>query len=446
MIVVLGLAVMAAVSFYIYALSRNVYLGWVSLLIVDLYNFTFGVSQSSFAGTNLDPIDVVCICLLIAGLLRTIPRFFQPNTARTVALAYFVIFAASLARGILTNGFKTAANESRGYVGFLIAALYFLTAPVDAASVQKYLKSYFYYGIGLIVVALLAYAGFHVGAEAWSHNADVDAGSAIDGRLLPSAAGAALALCFFLSQAWVSYTSRALRFRWLPAVTLGLAVFLRHRTVWAMLAAGIACFAFVDNRLFRRLIPLTVIAAFVIGALSFLSRETVSVDEDTFSNSSSNEGTWRWRVESWTGLLYDEDQTPLTIAFGKSMGSGAWRFDSGSGTYINAPPHSEYVAQYLRVGVVGVGILLWSFIGPLKRLWLLSSKNKLALEPSASAWAVVLVGILVYGVAYGIETDSYALLGIASAMVVGQEAGDRDPEICEDVDSLQADALVSLSS
>jgi hypothetical protein len=46
----------------------------------------------------------------------------------------------------------------------------------------------------------------------------------------------------------------------------------------------------------------------------------------------------------------------------------------------------------------------------------------LAVEPSASAWVVVIIAAIVYGVTYWITVDTFALVGIASAVVANQDA------------------------
>ena len=80
-------------------------------------------------------------------------------------------------------------------------------------------------------------------------------------------------------------------------------------------------------------------------------------------------------------------------------------------------PHNEYVAQYLSFGLVGVVLLLWFTIRPLKRFWKLSSTDMQGVEPSASAWVAVIIGIVAFSIPYVPIADAYALLGIANAMV-----------------------------
>jgi hypothetical protein len=50
-------------------------------------------------------------------------------------------------------------------------------------------------------------------------------------------------------------------------------------------------------------------------------------------------------------------------------------------------------------------------------------------EPSASAWVAIIIGIIVFSIPYQPEADAYALLGIANAIVLGLKGEGKSPEI-----------------
>jgi O-antigen ligase len=205
-------------------------------------------------------------------------------------------------------------------------------------------------------------------------------------------------------------------FKWLPALFLGLAVFLRHRSVWAALAAGILSFLVVDRGLFRRLIPLAALAICIAAGYALLSRSAVPTVEDQFTDSATDERTWLWRLANWQAQL-ERSQTVSGALFGTPLG-GEWEvFDVTTRRYENVPPHNEYLLEYLSVGVSGVVLVLCFTIRPLRRFWRLSLTDMKAVEPSASAWVAVIIAIIVYGVPYTQQVDTYALLAIANAMV-----------------------------
>jgi hypothetical protein len=416
MIFLYGIAILPLLGICIYYLSRSVLLGWICLLVVQLYSHTFGIDQFDVGPLHIDVLDVLELCLLVAGIARTIPRLRERNTARIFAAAYFGIFAFSLVRGIVAHGLPAAGNESRIFVGFLIACLYFLTAPVDSNSVRKYVRILLYYGLGLAFVAFLAYAGLDVGEAAYQHH-DAAAMSMAQGRLLTADSALGLAFCFFFTVAESHHRSSAILSKWLPAVFLGLALFLRHRTVWAVLAAGLIFLFFKDRSLVRRLMPVGVFALFFVAGYALLGSNTGDSFETQLSDSASNDQTLLWRVEGWQQLVGDEQPTVTNILFGKSLGGGYERFDLMSQRYIDYVPHSEYITQFFNLGIAGVVLVLCLMIRPLRRFWTLSSTDMQAVEPSASAWAVVVIGIMVYSVAYDPTAEAYALLGIANAMV-----------------------------
>jgi hypothetical protein len=415
MILLVAVAIFPLLLVYIYFLSRNVFFGWISILTALFVEFSFGVNQYNVAGINLDVVDVVQICLLFAGFIRTIPRFRERNTGRKIAIAYLCIFGFSLVRGIAAHGIAHAGNGSRLFVGFLIACTYFLTAPVDSHSVQKYVRAYLYYGLGLVVVACLAYAGLDIGGVAWAHHDPIIVRE-MAGRLLPSACALTLAFCFYFSLAESAYKKCTSLQKWLPAVFLGLAVFLRARTVWIVLAAGIASFLFVDRKLFRRVVPMAGIAIFIVLGFGIIGSYTAKAIEAQLAQSANNKQTWLFRIGMWQALLSGQ-QTVSDVFLGKDLGGGYRVFNIVYGGFDNVIPHNEYVAQYLSFGLVGVVLLLWFTIRPLKRFWKLSSTDLQGVEPAASAWVAVIIGIVAFSIPYQPIADAYALLGIANAMV-----------------------------
>jgi hypothetical protein len=416
---------------YIYLIWRSTYLGWLSILAVQFYEYSFGVEPVVVGELHLDAVDLVSIGLLVAGLLRTLPRLRERNTARVIGVGYLAIFASSLIRGFLANGFIPAANESRGFVPLLIALLYFLTAPADPALLRKYLSSYLYYGFGFVIVALLAYAGFHVGGVAWLHSS-TQLSNTIEDRLLPAAAVLGVALGFILSLSWSRQRDPAKLSQWLPAVFLGAAIFLRHRSVWLVLISATITLFVTDRRLFRRLVSMAVFSLLVIAVFATVASLTAEVGggasgaaEDTqeeFAYSASEAGTWQWRVDVWRSFVFGEDQTFETVLFGKGLGGGYVNLAPTSGHWEISPPHSEYVAQYSRVGLIGMCFLFWFLYRPIFRYWVLSTDEELEMDPPASTWIAVLVGTLVYGITYSISLDAFALVGIACAALARFDA------------------------
>lgn len=404
-----------AVLYYIYILSRRVEWGLMSLLAIQLYSITFGLNSGLFGGVHLNPHDGVCICLLAAGVIRSAQRLNSLNSTRLAALGYLAVFAVSLVRGLYANGVLTASNESRGFVGPLLAALYFVTAPTDNESLRRYAKWYLYFGAALCFVAALAAVGLPVGMAALgSLNSE-----GTSGRYLPATGAEAIAICAFLSLAVYRYWGGGLLARSLPVMYFLVAIYLRHRTVWMMLLAGVAALVPLDARLFRRLLPYFLTAVGLVALLAVYGAGTDQlVSANRFSDSATNDDTLLWRINGWKELVLDEEQTTITILFGKSVGSGWWRIDPVAHVVLFVAPHNEYIQEYLRVGVVGLFLLLLALFKPLFKLWQFSKSDPLAAYPSTSAWAIIVLITLVGGMTYSIDAHAYALLGIAAALML----------------------------
>jgi hypothetical protein len=153
---------------------------------------------------------------------------------------------------------------------------------------------------------------------------------------------------------------------------------------------------------------------------------------DQFTESATNSQTWVWRVNGWLELLQGDDGNVATVLVGKSMGSGFWRVDPQSGRTVTVQAHNEYVADYLRIGSIGLGLLLFLFFRPLAKLWRFTKIDPDEIYPSTSAWAAILVMMLVYSVTYSIDGTIYPLLGIASALMERLRAAEMRAAFVED--------------
>jgi len=405
---VLGITGSALFGTFVYQLSRNVLFGWYCLLTVSLLNVALGLSQMTIGGLHLDAVDLVSISLLAAGTIRFFHRVKQPGRARLIILAYLVIFGISLLRGVALFGVQTACNEARGLVGEILAMLYFFTTPTDPQTIRKILIAYLRFGVGLVLVAVLHYAGLNVGSIG------------LDGkdRALPSASGETIALCFFIGLGWITHRKNSQVLRWLLPVFAGMAIILQHRTVWTVMVVCGVAILFIDFKLVRRLIPLAALATVIAVGLAVVIYGTESEASTQFEDSATNNGTWLWRVEAWQNSISDDSQTIPSMIFGQPIGSGFVRFDSTTGGYEDLPPHSEYVVQYLRVVGLGLVFFVAFLFRPILRLYELQRDDPFALCPSPSVWCLIVIGVVVYGITYGYDASAIALVGVANAVLL----------------------------
>jgi O-antigen ligase len=281
------------------------------------------------------------------------------------------------------------------------------------------LIAYLRFGVGLVLVAVLHYAGLNVGTVSFDEK----------DRALPSASGEAIALCFFIGLGWITHRKSPQILRWLLPVFAGMAVVLQHRTVWAVMAACGTAIFFIDFKLVRRLIPMAVLTSVMAVGLAIFIYGTGREASTQFEDSATNSGTWNWRVEAWQNSISDDSQTIPSMIFGLPFGSGYVRFDSTTGEFENLPPHSEYVGQYLRVGVVGLFLLLAFLLWPLLRLYELQRKDLLALFPSASVWCLTVIGVAVYGITYSYDAPTIALVGVVNAVLLSLRSDQLEQHI-----------------
>lgn len=200
-------------------------------------------------------------------------------------------------------------------------------------------------------------------------------------------------------------------------------VILQHRTVWVVLIVCAASLPFIDRRMVRRLIPIAVLAgclAFFL-ALWIYGKNSNASASDQFEDSSTNLGTWGWRVETWDSLLFDEDQTLFSVLLGKPVGSPILHYVAEQGVYESLPPHNEYVWLYLRVGIIGLIPFLIFLIRPVFLLRTEQRRRPNSIFPSPSTWSSVVIAVIVYGVTYGFDPSSISLVGVATALVLRQE-------------------------
>jgi nitrogen fixation-related uncharacterized protein len=416
LVALLGILLFSTFVFYA---SRNVLFGLYCLLATSAFGFAFGSQQAVVGSLHLDPSDVVSIALITAGIIRFSRTIGSPGLFRILGLGFLAIFAFNLAKGMFSFGIVSASNEGRSYVGELLSLLYFATIPTDAVTIKKFTRAYLVFGLILVGTATLHYLGLNVGSS--YDELPIGSGDAEKNRALPSAAAEAIALCFLISIGWITHRRSSRLFRYLPAVFGGMVVILQHRTVWVVLIICVTSLSFIDRTMLRRLIPVAVLTSFLALFLALWIYGTNSTASDQFEDSSTNLGTWGWRVDTWNSLVFDEDQTFLSVFVGKPIGTPILHYDAGQGIYEQLPPHSEYVLLYLRVGIVGLILFLIFLMRPIFLLRTEQIRRPDSLFPSPSTWCVVVIAVIVYGVTYGFDPSAVSLVGVATALLLPQE-------------------------
>jgi len=413
LLLLIGMSVFATLTYFA---SRNVLLGWYCLLAAYVFGVAFGSQQAVVGNLHLDPSDTVNIILLAAGLIRFSRVLGRPGLFRVVGLCFILVFFFSLIRGMLIFGIVPASNEGRTYVGELLSLLYFATIPTDEVTIKKFVKAYLIFGCALVGVAILHYLGLNIGPSYEALFSSV--GDIEKNRALPSAAAEALAICFIFSIGWVTHRRGSRYLSYLPVVFGGMIVLLQHRTIWAALLICALSTPFIDRAIAVRLIPVGIFAGILAFFLAVWVYGTNSSATDQFEDSSTNLGTWGYRVETWDGLLFDEDTTLLSVLAGEPVGTPALHFDTYSGTYVEMPAHSEYINLYIRVGLIGLILFLVFLLRPIFLLCTQRFRNSSLLFPSSSSWCLVAISLVAYGVTYSFDSNAIPFVGVATALLL----------------------------
>jgi hypothetical protein len=413
MLILLAVPILALQLCYIYILVRRTDIGLISVVFANTLVLIIGEPQAVVGGFHLSGTDTIYICCLVAGVIRISQRAKMLTFSRAMAFGFLALFAFSLLRGFAANGIATTSNEARGFVGPLLAVLYFLDVDVGERSVRRYVHIYMAFGTILCIIAVLAALGVPVGSTKlpWATAGDVNS------RFVPADSAGAIGVCWLFSLSVYQFRKRGLALQLGSVAFLVFAIYMRHRTVWVMLLAATMSLIFIDGRIFRRIVPIVLVAAIFVGGLAIYgSAHFEGASESDFSESASNAQTFQWRVNSWVQLFYDPDQTLSTVMIGKSIGSGYWRIDPETDLPITVAPHNEFVQDYLRVGAIGVLCLFAFSVRPILLLWRTKRSSLFDVYPSSSAWALVSFAALVFSITYSLAPHQYALIGIANAV------------------------------
>jgi O-antigen ligase len=217
--------------------------------------------------------------------------------------------------------------------------------------------------------------------------------------------------------------------RWaglLALILLGAAFVLQHRSVWLSMAAGILVLAVLDLRGVERRLPALVLLTLSLGlAASFLlafgqlDRLTQTMT-DSVANLGNDRGTHLDRLHGWYELLKDwVGYSPREWLLGRSYGAGYARYVFGRLEEFS--PHNLYVQTLLRIGLVGLSALIAAYLVALvglRRLRAAAGADPL----SANILIALLIGSLVYFVAYQADYTHGAVIGLALALIAGNAA------------------------
>ena len=368
------------------------------------------------------PEDVAFAVILTGAIARSL-RMRNPTAPQRLAIALLLVISWSIYRGIDPFGLPAAVNESRSLLRFIAVVYYFSTVEQRRELLNRIGWMWLAMSgvMALIVVARWAgnaaglYEGFFAGYEL---RRVVHADAA-----LILAQGAIIALPLFLERktGLVRYVAPAL---------LAFVVLLQHRTVWVITIAGIVYLLFRERAVARRLLTVMAVAAALLAALAFtVFDQQEAVLSDQLARSAQSTDTFEWRVAGWQMLLSDSGPQGLQeLVLGRPYGTG-WKRSFVPGWPIDVSPHNFYVETFLRVGLVGLAIILAIYGIALRATHVASRSSPLfgGLMSPVTLHVVVAVQLL-YLITYTPNMAQAVLVGLACSMVTqsGRTPSSRD--------------------
>lgn len=343
---------------------------------------------ANIGGTSVYFLDVFSVSALVIVLMRlsSLARNLRSGFWPWIGLG--ILMLVSLATGLTENPFGKTVNEFRSFFHPYATMTWAMSLAWNREASEIPIRR-LALALGWFLTAV---AGFHLALYGLgSTSSFVDAGTGLEQTTRPLVSGQALMLllcgilCFW-------YWRRNQHKVWLVSALVFLLVVLvsQQRTVWAVGLASAAVIFFSARAGTKGTIVLfTVVAAWGVAIL--LSAQFVPQMVAEASAAATDSGTYNARVRSWTNLINQSmDKGPSSIIFGQPMGSGFGRFE-GVDRWVEFAPHNWYVTLYLRVGIVGLGMLI-TFLLIVVAALLRRRMNMAALA--------VVTAVIVYGWSY----------------------------------------------
>ncbi|MER6059608.1 O-antigen ligase family protein [Streptomyces sp. NPDC001792] len=407
------LAASALTGGLLWILIRHHTLGVSLVLTVHAGSMVDAPTSAVVLGVHVYPADVVTLCTASVGLGRLLVHGLPRRVGLLPLLGLTGLTLWSTLRGIASFGLQAAVNDARVSFWFTIAgALYIATMPANFCLERTVRRAWS--TIALAYCVLCTTGWMRHGLHAVTERVTVQ-GTVVDPRPVPAAAALILAQAAVLLLYAPSDHSKKARASsvpdWLgrrvPAVVFLLfVVLLQHRTIWtvtvAMMMSGWALRRNTGGgrSVSFALASLSVSLALVAYRLGFFGTlgGTLASSAAEVQDPSS---TFDWRVAGWRQLL----ATPASLVqwlSGMPFGSGYDRVVGG--ILVTVGPHNYYVHLTLRLGLVGVALLIAWYVLTWRRL-----RNE---DPWTATLRVLMVGQLVFFITYSASPEQGVLLGL----------------------------------
>ncbi len=371
-------------------------------------------------GLNIFPQDLVFVGLAAVGGVRMLAG----TNPRPAAFAWF-LFGVMLVVSFMLGVFKyrtEAGVDLRPTFYFWSTALYIGSFRIGIAEANRVMK--FTLVAGIAVLLIVAYRwisdALHLGAVVFNQ---IGAGKPL--RVVTAGQAYFLA-AITIMLAWSAATGRvSKKASWL-FIPFALAVLLlQHRSVWVATIVGLGVLYIGEPRLRGRFVRMSVLGS-LVGAILLIPLTIFGVmdpiytalDESVAETMLSHGSTLTWRMQSNQELFSQWLNGGLReYLIGKPFGSGYERFLSDLGHVTNYSPHNFYIQMLLRVGALGVTVVLVAYLYAARRLWVARVQDAASGFAGYLPLAAVLVSSLVFFYPYGAHFIQGMFLGLALAVL-----------------------------
>jgi uncharacterized MnhB-related membrane protein len=384
----------------------------LALLLLDEANLI--ETAVDFGPIRVQATDVVFVLLLTAAVARLL-RLDRLTTAQRLLLVFGVLTVWALVRGITPFGIPAAVNEARKFLWFTGVALYFATAELQRDLMERLGRLVLIAGGMLAAFTIIRWAGSVAGMNGGFFGRDDDL------RVLPAALALLIAQAAMIAFPYLVDRTAGWR-RYVAPSLLVLVVLLQHRTVWIVTAVGVALLFYRERAIARRALTilLTVIGLLAVLSFTLLDSPDVQLGEQLASSAQST-GTFEWRYDGWRALLDDSGpESPVEVVVGLPFGSG-WERTLPSGHTIEShiSPHNFYLETLLRVGVLGLLLLLTVYVLALRN----TAANRTVVSSTGGLLSPTVINVIVaaqllYYITYTPDLAQALFVGVGCAAVV----------------------------
>lgn len=359
---------------------------------------------------SVGPVSLFTGDFVVVALVTCAVRGFSLRmTKGAIAIVLLLlIVVAGTVRGGLLYGLQTAGNEARAFVYFLLAMLAF--AEFRSSEAMALLRNLLHV-VGLSMLAMAAVRWTGVSEALWGDTVLADLTAANEYRVLGAAETLLIAELGIVALLYAVVQQR----RWarilLITVAFGGVLVLQHRSVWVATAAALlVVFLYTLRRTPSTWFATAIVAASLLAIVYFLVPSGSSLPaalHEWVTEPTRERSTLEWRVQGWEDLLLEltsNDAIDWTI--GSPIGRGYDRFVRGG--LVSVAPHNFYLQVLLRLGVVGLALLIFVYA----RIVALSVRQIRSSRMTSLTALALAVAQIAYFLPYGASLAQGAIAGL----------------------------------